>query len=96
MICVFGLVPRRIFVGSSRVREVERASKEFIRAEVEALRSGTKIPRLRKFSMRIFSLILIVNLLGLLPYVFTATSHLRISASLGVPVLFICYFKRAV
>lgn len=53
-------------------------------SQIKDTLSPLRHPGLTHWALRIFSFLSIINLGGLLPYVFTPTRHLRVTLSLGV------------
>jgi len=73
-----GLVP-------SRLQSAAELSYEFVAATVRST-AGSEGMRFFPFVFTLFMFILTVNMIGLIPYTFTVTSHIIVTAALAITV----------
>src|SRR5512141_1544035 len=73
-----GLVP-------SRLQSAAELSYEFVATTVRST-AGSEGMRFFPFVFTIFMFILTVNMIGLIPYTFTVTSHITVTAALAITV----------
>jgi F-type H+-transporting ATPase subunit a len=71
----------------SRLQSMAELSYEFV-ADTIRSSAGNEGMRFFPFVFSIFMFVLVVNMLGLLPYAFTVTSHLIVTAALALLVFF--------
>jgi F-type H+-transporting ATPase subunit a len=70
-----------------RLQSVAEMSYEFV-ADMIRSTAGTEGMRFFPFVFSLFMFVLFINLIGLIPYSFTVTSHIIITASLALMVFF--------
>ena len=88
IIAALMLLPtRRRALVPGRLQSMAELSYEFI-ADTIRSSAGTEGMRFFPFVFSIFMFILVVNLLGLLPYAFTVTSHIVVTVALALLVFF--------
>jgi F-type H+-transporting ATPase subunit a len=78
---------RRRSLVPGRLQSVAEMSYEFIADTIRST-AGTEGMRFFPFVLSLFMFILFMNLIGLIPYSFTVTSHIVITASLALMVFF--------
>jgi F-type H+-transporting ATPase subunit a len=69
----------------SRLQSAAELSYEFVASTVRST-AGTEGMRFFPFVFTIFMFILTVNMIGLIPYAFTVTSHIIVTAALAITV----------
>jgi len=74
------------FLLSSKINNFFSLILSTLRKEIIRSLGETKTPGLQHFVLTLFVIILFWNLLGLLPYSFTASRHLTISVRLALPI----------
>ncbi|HKY87178.1 MAG TPA: F0F1 ATP synthase subunit A [Pseudorhodoplanes sp.] len=83
---MLGTTARRSLV-PGRMQSLAEVSYEFV-ADTLKSSAGTEGMRFFPFVFSLFMFILITNLVGLIPYTFTVTSHIIITAALALTVFF--------
>jgi F-type H+-transporting ATPase subunit a len=83
---LIGATQRRALV-PGRLQSFAEMSYEFV-ADTIRTTAGSEGMRFFPFVLTIFMFVLFVNLIGLIPYTFTVTSHIIITASLALMVFF--------
>ena len=78
--------PSIFFVSQNKFIKLLRAITSYLHLEFSMSIGAIKSPGLTHLFISIFLLILFSNFLGLFPYIFTATRHLRITVALALPV----------
>jgi F-type H+-transporting ATPase subunit a len=78
---------RRRSLVPGRLQSVAEMSYEFIADTIRST-AGTEGMRFFPFVLSLFMFILFMNLIGLIPYSFTVTTHIVITASLALMVFF--------
>ena len=82
------LATRRNALVPGRIQSLVEMSYEFIASTVRSS-AGEEGMRFFPFVFSLFMFILVLNLLGLMPYFFTVTSHLAVTAALAALVMVI-------
>ena len=80
------LLPISIWISSSRSSQTIKLLRKFLVTEMNNLFSIWSLKRQILIYTSIFLTIVIFNLIGLLPYVFTPSRHLSICVSIGLPL----------
>jgi len=83
---MLGATARRSLV-PGRLQSLAELSYEFV-ADMVRSTSGTEGMRFFPFVFSIFMFVLFINVIGLIPYSFTVTTHIIITASLALMVFF--------
>ena len=78
--------PARFFSSSRKFFKVRSLAINYLVKEFSMSIGLVKTPGIIHFFISIFILIVFSNFLGLFPYIFTATRHLRITVRLALPV----------
>nr|YP_009987561.1 ATP synthase F0 subunit 6 [Perkinsiella saccharicida]QBZ38034.1 ATP synthase F0 subunit 6 [Perkinsiella saccharicida] len=81
MILIF--IPNKFWIKESRNSMIKVSILKFMSKEMNFIYFNKQIITILK---SIFLMTIIINLMGLTPYVFTPTSHLSISMALGLPL----------
>lgn len=84
------LIPIKFWIINSRIRFIPNKILSYIVKELKNNFQNNKLANLL-FFIRIFWFILINNLLGLFPYIFTATGHLTVRLSIALSLWLIFY-----
>lgn len=82
---VLGSSPRALVPG--RLQSIAELSYEFVANTIQST-AGKEGMRFFPLVMTLFMFILVANVIGLVPYAFTVTSHIIITASLALLVFF--------
>ena len=77
------IIPINFWISKSRWNFIKRKIEKNISKEFSRITHHKEILLLTK---SIFIIIIIINIIGLTPYVFTSTSHLSISSSIALPI----------
>nr|AZZ89040.1 ATP synthase F0 subunit 6 [Achilidae gen. 1 sp. n. 1 SX-2018] len=83
MTMVMIMLPKTFWFKSSRWIKTESILQKKISNELNNI---THHKEMIIVSMSIFTMIMINNLMGLFPYIFTSTSHLSVSMSMAIPM----------
>nr|QBZ38203.1 ATP synthase F0 subunit 6 [Mahmutkashgaria sulcatus] len=83
MILVMMFIPNKFWLTESRNSMIKITIMKFIDKEMKFIYFNKQIIKTLK---SIFLLTLMINLMGLIPYTFTPSSHLSISVSMGLPL----------
>nr|YP_009987496.1 ATP synthase F0 subunit 6 [Bambusiphaga furca]QBZ37956.1 ATP synthase F0 subunit 6 [Bambusiphaga furca] len=83
MICVLMMLPNKFWIQESRNSMIKLIVSKKISQEMNFIYSNKQILMYLK---SIFMFILVMNLMGLIPYMFTPTSHISISISMALPI----------
>ena len=78
------LIPRIFWVTRNQLSSLLRLALNAVEAEVKAVLPAA-VGMVRLFS-GIFAFIVLINFSGLSPYIFTASSHLRFTLRLALPI----------
>ena len=79
-------IPQLFWLSKSQIRKRVQGVIIYLKEELVALFGPLAIPGTFSLFIRIFFLIIFSNFIGLLPYVFTRSRHLRITLALGLPL----------
>uniref|UniRef100_A0AAU8BU55 ATP synthase subunit a n=1 Tax=Tenguna medogensis TaxID=3229002 RepID=A0AAU8BU55_9HEMI len=77
------LLPMSYWMKKSRMSMLMKMTEKLI---INEMKNITNKKEMMIMSMSIFTTILIINLMGLFPYIFTPTSHICVSTSLALPI----------
>nr|QBZ38060.1 ATP synthase F0 subunit 6 [Bambusiphaga citricolorata] len=83
MMCTLLILPNKLWTQESRNSMIKKIIMKKMNQEMKFIYSNKQILMMLK-SMFLF--ILIMNLMGLIPYMFTPTSHISISISMALPI----------
>ncbi len=86
VIALFGYTARRTSLVPNRVQSIGELGYEFVANMVRST-TGEEGLRFFPFVFSLFTFILVANLIGMMPYAFTTTSHLSITGPLAVLVI---------
>lgn len=84
----------RFWVAPSRIRRFGFLIKGFIYSQ-RSRSTGRKIKGFNGLLAALFIFIIIINLIGLIPYIFRVSSHLVFSLAFGIPIWFRIIISRA-
>nr|YP_011014840.1 ATP synthase F0 subunit 6 [Epyhemisphaerius bistriatus]WQB38521.1 ATP synthase F0 subunit 6 [Epyhemisphaerius bistriatus] len=76
------MTPMSFWMKNSRWNKLKAKLEKMINKE---MKNNTKHEEMMLLTISIFTILMISNLMGLLPYVFTPTSHLCISLNIALP-----------
>nr|QBZ38073.1 ATP synthase F0 subunit 6 [Bambusiphaga luodianensis] len=83
MMCILMILPNKFWVQESRNSMIKKMIMNKINQEMKFIYNNKQMLMILK-SMFLF--ILIMNLMGLIPYMFTPTSHISISMAMALPI----------
>lgn len=78
-------IPVSIFAANSPINWLLHSTSDVIYSQTSRT-SGSHIKRFISFIPPLFVIIIILNILGLIPYIFSTTRHLIITLSFGLPL----------
>nr|QUL61654.1 ATP synthase F0 subunit 6 [Orthopagus splendens] len=76
------ILPKMFWIKKSRTNKVLEIMENKL---IKEMKNITKKKEMMIFSISIFTTILIMNMMGLFPYIFTPTSHMCISMTIALP-----------
>nr|YP_009685239.1 ATP synthase F0 subunit 6 [Corythucha marmorata]QDM37021.1 ATP synthase F0 subunit 6 [Corythucha marmorata] len=79
------IVPMKFWIKNSRIQNMMLLIMEKLKTELK-MSLNNKSKEVTLIMISLFMLILMNNLLGLLPYIFTATSHLNVNLAMALPL----------
>lgn len=79
-------MPQLFWLRGSQSGKTVQSIILYLNGELAALFGALAIPGTASVFIRIFFIIIFSNFIGLFPYVFTGSSHLRITLALGLPL----------
>ena len=83
---VFLVIPQGYWLIKSKCLLIFNSICHYLLSEMKAILGGLMVPGHTLWLIGLFWLVLCSNFLGLVPYVFTPSRHLRYSVSLSLPI----------
>lgn len=80
------MFPVRFWLVNSQISETLSSVTSYVTSELRAVFGPVILPGTLLLFLTFFSLILIVNFMGLVPRVFTGTRHLSITLAFSLPL----------
>nr|YP_010736836.1 ATP synthase F0 subunit 6 [Macropsis hainanensis]WEP24710.1 ATP synthase F0 subunit 6 [Macropsis hainanensis] len=77
------IMPSNFWIKNNKTKKILMKLMNMLTKEMVSLTKNKSIPMIM---MPLFMLILMINMMGLLPYVFTSSSHLVFSMSMALPM----------
>lgn len=85
-IAAFFFLPQFFWISKNQIRIFFTKIIKFLFLELEAIFGNFSIPGIRIIFLSYFFFIIFSNFLGLFPFIFTSSRHLRFSLSLSLPL----------